>query len=93
MQTPHDWNRSVYNKKRAAADAFEDLIAAVRARYAVVSFNSEGFIPRRQMEAILSRYGTLSVFECRYNTFRASRNLRERSKYVKEYLYILKKMK
>lgn len=90
---PHDWNRSVYNKKRAAADAFEDLIAAVRARYAVVSFNSEGFIPRRQMEAILSRYGTLSVFECRYNTFRASRNLRERSKYVKEYLYILKKMK
>jgi len=88
---PHDWNRSVYNKKRAAADAFEDLIAAVRTRYAVISFNSEGFIPRTRMESILSRYGTLTVFECRYNTFRASRNLRARNAYVKEYFYVLKK--
>ncbi|MGP1458767.1 MAG: DNA adenine methylase [Treponema sp.] len=88
---PRGWNRSDYNKKRLSAGAFEDLIAALRARYAVVSFNSEGFIPRQEMEALLSRYGTLTVFECRYNAFRASRNLRARSKYVKEYLYVLKK--
>ena len=88
---PHKWNHSAYNKKDSSACLFEKLIAEVRTKFVIVSFNSDGFITRSQMEEILSRYGKLKIFECKYNTFRASRNLHKRSIYVKEYLYVLRK--
>ena len=88
---PSDWNRSFYNKKRIASQTFEDLIETIRSKYIVISFNNEGFISKEEMEEILNRHGRVKTLESAYNTFRGSRNLKNRSIHVSEYLFILKK--
>lgn len=88
---PEDWNRSSYNKQHKVKEAFEDLIKSVRGKYILVSYNSESFLSKQEIEKILSDFGNVSVLEKQYNTYRGSRNLKERNIYVYEYLFILKK--
>jgi len=88
---PPDWNRSAYNKRQEAVSAFEDLAENIRSRFLLVSFNSEGFIPPEKMRCILEKTGKVTVFETLYNTFRGSRNLRERQVHVQEFLYLVEK--
>ena len=45
----------------------------------------------KEMVEMLNTIGTVQVLERKYNTFRGSRNLNNRSKYVTEYLYVVKK--
>jgi adenine-specific DNA-methyltransferase len=87
---PVDWNRSMYNKKTKAIAAFDDLVGKIRAKYLLISFNSEGFITIEEMKDVLRKIGTVEVLETKYNTFRGSRNLRERDIHVKEFLYLVK---
>ena len=89
---PKNWNRSSYNKKRKVCETFHELIKNIRARYVIISFNSEGFIPREEMESILSEFGEITTMESKYNAFRGSRNLRNREIHVNEFLFVLKKM-
>jgi adenine-specific DNA-methyltransferase len=88
---PADWNRSSYNKRREAAGAFRNLIENLSSKFLLVSFNSESFITHDEMLLILRKTGKLEVFETSYNTFRGSRNLRERQAHVREYLYLVEK--
>jgi adenine-specific DNA-methyltransferase len=88
---PRDWNRSAYNKRGEAAGALEALIGAIRAKFFIISFNSEGFISLEAMKALLERQGKVEIFETPYNTFRGSRNLRQRRIHLKEYLYVVEK--
>lgn len=90
---PKDWNRSIYNKKRYAKENFLDLVRNLKARYMLISFNSEGFISKEEMIELLNEIGTVQVLESSYNTFRGSRNLENRSIHVKEYLFLVKKTK
>ncbi|MBE2984165.1 DNA adenine methylase [Campylobacter sp. RM9344] len=86
-----DWNRSVYNQKTKAPEAFFDLINSLKARFVLISFNSEGFITRENFVHNLAKMGELKILEQRYNAFRGSRNLGARDTYVKEMLYVLQK--
>ena len=88
---PKDWNRSDYNKKRKTSQVFLDLVKNVRARYVLVSFNSDGFIQKDEMIELLSECGKVEVLEAEYNTFRGSRNLNGREIHVKEYLFLVEK--
>jgi adenine-specific DNA-methyltransferase len=88
---PEDWNRSDYNKEKCAYSALSDLVGNIKAKYVLLSFNSEGFIKSGEMKSMLSSIGKLSVLETRYNTFRGSRNLYNRDIHVREYLYLLEK--
>jgi adenine-specific DNA-methyltransferase len=88
---PSDWNRSEYNKPHLAAAAFENLISDLDAEYMIISYNSEGFISHGQMLDILNKYGDTMMRSIQYNTFRGSRNLRQRDIHVDEYLFILHK--
>jgi adenine-specific DNA-methyltransferase len=47
-------NRSPFNSKRRAADAFADVVNASSSPHALVSYSNEGFIPANQMVAALS---------------------------------------
>jgi adenine-specific DNA-methyltransferase len=85
---PNDWNRSAYNK-RTAVGALEDLIAKTRAKFILLSYNNEGIIPEREVRLILERYGSLELRTMDYETYRGSRNLRNRSLQVKELLWVL----
>lgn len=88
---PKDWNRSSYNKPQAAYDALEELIEMIKAKFLLISFNSEGFISLDEMLTLLSSIGKTQVLETRYNTFRGSRNLANRNIHVKEYLYLVER--
>lgn len=86
-----DWNRSAYNKRKIAEEAMDRLLADTRARFIMISYNDEGIIPIESFKNILSRYGKWNLMEQDYNTYRGSRNLRERNIKVKELLWILEK--
>jgi len=88
---PVDWNRSDFNKRGNAFDSFKDLVEKLPAKFLLISFNSEGFISFREMKGVLEKIGHLTVLETKYNTFRGSRNLRNRKIHVKEYLYLVRK--
>lgn len=86
-----DWNKSAYNKRRVAEDAMNNLLRDTRAKFIAISYNDEGIIPIEGFKQILSRYGRWELMEQDYNTYRGSRNLRDRSIKVKELLWILEK--
>jgi adenine-specific DNA-methyltransferase len=88
---PSGWNRSPYNKGRLAADALGSLVGALKAKFILVSYNSEGFVDRGSMLRILSGAGKVEVLETRYNAFRGSRNLGGRELHLSEYLYLVEK--
>jgi len=88
---PKDWNRSCYNKKKKVCQVFGELVKNVKAKYVLISFNSEGFISKEEMIDLISEFGSVQVLESTYNTFRGSRNLTNRDIHVKEYLFLLQK--
>jgi adenine-specific DNA-methyltransferase len=94
---PANWQRSVYNKRETAFPALEELITNLKAKYVLVSFNSEGFIALPDMLAMLEKIGRVEVLETKYTTYRGCRNLEslaaqgKRSIHVREYLYLLEK--
>jgi len=88
---PENWNRSDYNKSTYALAALTQLVKNIKAKFVLLSFNSEGFISIEQMKEMLTKIGKLQVLETKYNTFRGSRNLNQRRIHVKEYLYLLEK--
>jgi adenine-specific DNA-methyltransferase len=88
---PESWNRSNYNKENCALQSLKELVENIKAKYVLLSFNSDGFISFERMKDMLMNFGKLWVLETDYNTFRGSRNLKNREIYVKEYLYLLEK--
>ena len=88
---PENWNRSLYNKRQLAYKALADLVSNIKAKFVLISFNSEGFIPLDAMRNMLEGIGNVSVLETSYNTFRGCRNLSNRNIRVTEYLYLLEK--
>ena len=55
--------RSSFNSKPGIAGALTEVVDALQARWAVVSFSDEGFLSRDELEAILSRRGAVQVHE------------------------------
>jgi adenine-specific DNA-methyltransferase len=88
---PDNWYRSDFNRPARAREALRDLAAKVKARFLLLSFNSEGFVGHEEMTALLSRLGRLEVLERPYNAFRGSRNLAGRGVHVREYLYLVER--
>ena len=88
---PNDWNKSVYNKKKEALSAFEELVKDIDSKYLIISYNNEGFISQEEMESMLSKYGELKTKEIDYVAFRGSRNLQNRNIHTTEYIFVLKK--
>ena len=88
---PQGWNRSDYNRQALALETLTSLVASLKARYVLISYNSEGFITPEQMERMLASLGRFTRTDIEYNAYRASRNLAGREKYVSEYLFLLEK--
>ena len=86
-----DWNRSAFNKAALALKSMEEIISSLKSKFVIISYNSEGFITFDEMSQMLKKYGKLKTVEINYNTFRGSRNLRNRDIYVSEYLFVLEK--
>lgn len=90
---PKNWNRSKFNQAKEALKTFEKLCMNAKAKYLLISFNSDGFIKKEEMIKMLSKIGNVTVMEKKYNTFRGSRNLNKRDIHVKEFLYLVEVFK
>lgn len=88
---PAGWNRSAYNVRSQVRPALEGLLAALPARFVLLSYNSEGFLSAQDMEALLRRYGRVETMQQEYATFRGCRNLQSRAPKVVEYLFLLER--
>jgi len=86
-----DWNKSLYNKRKFAETALNDLLDNTRAKYILLSYNNEGIIPIDRLRPILKKQGKLQLISQDYNTYRGSRNLKNRSIKVRELLWVLEK--
>lgn len=86
---PTNWNRSGYNVKKQALPLLEDLFSSIPARFLLVSFNSEGYVSTGEIRTALELHGRVDEEILKYNTYRASRNLRERDIHVNEHLFLL----
>ena len=88
---PPDWKRSGYNVRAKSLPLLEELLHKIDARFLLISFNNEGFISPDEMRAMLQSIGTVNEFSARYNTFRGSRNLRNRTLHVTEQMFIVER--
>ena len=90
---PKGWNHSRYNQKREAEAALFALLASTPAKFLMVSYNSEGFIPQESFLRFLRQLGEVTPFETEYSAFRGSRNLRQRPLKVTEHLFLVRRGK
>ena len=88
---PSDWRRSGYNVRTKSLPLLEELLHKIDARFLLISFNNEGFISPDEMRAMLQSIGTVDEFSTRYNTFRGSRNLRNRTLHVTEQMFLVER--
>jgi adenine-specific DNA-methyltransferase len=87
---PGDWNRSQYNYKNKIREAMERTLklSTEKAKHTLVSYNNEGFIKLDEWEEILKPY-TYEKIEIDYSCYKGSRNLKNRSTKVTEYLFVI----
>ena len=86
---PESWQRSPYNVRSMSFSLMQDIVKKTRARFLLISFNAEGFIPIDELTSELQRHGGVEEVVVPYNTFRGSRNLRQRPTYVNEHLFLV----
>ncbi len=61
--------KSPFNSRRKIRDAFRELVASVRARHLVVSFNDEGFLARDEVVRVLAERGHVEVAAIPYGRY------------------------
>ena len=88
---PSDWKRSGYNVRTKSLPLLEELLHKIDARFLLISFNNEGFISPDEMRVMLQKIGAVDEFNMRYNTFRGSRNLRNRTLHVTEQMFLVER--
>ena len=89
---PNDWQRSNYNYKKKAHDSMKDLLKNIRASYVIMSYNDEGIISKEELIEIFEELEyDWTLKEIEYQTYRGSRNLKDRNNKVTEYLWVLHK--
>lgn len=82
--------KSRFCNSRTAIEDLERIAAEARYQYLVLSYNSEGIMPRKKILEILGRYGNCEVEEFTCNRFKSnSKGSSTRVRTVKEQLYIL----
>lgn len=88
---PDDWNRSAFNVRAESLPLMQALVAAVKARFLLVSFSNEGFVKPAEMYELLDAVGNVEVIEMPYNAFRGSRSFKNRPLHVTEHLFLVER--
>jgi adenine-specific DNA-methyltransferase len=88
---PDSGKRSLYCQPGKAPQALSELVRECKARWILMSYNSEGIIPHEIIMDILSQRGKVSAYWCEYRRFRSDSdgdNRRYRPNHtVREMLY------
>jgi len=75
---PYDLQKSLYSQKSTCKEVFADLIENARARFILMSYNSEGIIPHQFICEVLGKRGSVEVHKQIYRRFRTERDHEKR---------------
>ena len=91
---PKNWKRSNYNSRNSAVESMKKLLADAftKTKYVILSYNDEGIIKKSDWDEIFKNYD-VEKKEIRYDTYKGSRNLKNRSNKVMEIMYVIKMRK
>lgn len=89
---PTNWNKSNYNKHIPAVESMKKLMAdgLSKSTYLLVSYNNEGIITDDDWINLFEPYN-VKKYEIKYDTYKGSRNLKDRSNKVIEIMYLISK--
>jgi len=89
---PTDWNKSDYNNRKTAVEAMKNLIVngLLKSKYLLISYNNEGIIRDEDWNTLFNEY-TVKKYEIKYDTYKGSRNLKDRDDKVLEIMYLVSK--
>lgn len=79
--------KSDWSSKRTAADALDELLKVNDTSVVLLSYNSEGIIPLKEIERIFKQYGEYSRDEMDYGRFLSHKNKEKET--IKEYIHRL----
>lgn len=84
-----DLYKSPYCSKRTCYEELEKLMSAacVRAKYAVLSYNENGHIPKGMMANLLSQFGSVTSENISYVNYRGGRHRKNSENMVSEFLF------
>ena len=87
---PVDWTRSTYNYKKTAYESMQELLvqSLKKSKYVLLSYNNEGIIKEEEWVSLFNDY-EVKKYEIQYDTYKGSRNLKERDNKVTEILYLI----
>jgi len=89
---PKNWNKSNYNTHTSAVDSMKKLVTSglTKSKYLLISYNNEGIITDADWKTIFEKY-QIKKYEITYDTYKGSRNLKDRSDKVIEIMYLVSK--
>lgn len=87
------YERSKWCVKNEVSGVFDDLIKNANFKFIFLSYNNEGLMSIKDVERIMSRYGSYSLIETDYQRFKADKTENRNHKAVgtTEYLHVLQK--
>lgn len=71
LRADSEAQKSDYCKAGKAEEALSKLVKDAKARWVLVSYNSEGVIPHDRLVDILSERGNVEIYACEYRRFRS----------------------
>jgi adenine-specific DNA-methyltransferase len=88
---PKHWNKSDFNSRQKAIKAMEELInvCVQKSKYTLISYNNEGIIQSEDWDELFTNYHVIKK-EILYDTFKGSRNMKDRSNKVIEIIYVVR---
>ena len=86
----YDDQKSDFCNAKKAINALDKIANTSKYKILVLSYNSEGIMPQKEIENTLNKYGNLEVKEINYLRFKSNSNGESKhKKHIKEQLYIL----
>lgn len=89
---PYDKEKSSFCNVNNALSDLESVASNANYKYLVLSYNSEGIMPTKEILSLLSKYGTVTLEEIEYLRFKShNRGQSSTKRYIQEQLFILSK--
>lgn len=87
-----DYNeqKSEFCNAKTAIETLDKIAGRAKYKHLILSYNSEGIMPQKEITKTLKRYGDLKLIEIDYLRFKSNNNGDSRhKKHIKEQLYLL----
>jgi adenine-specific DNA-methyltransferase len=89
---PTTWNKSNYNARASAITSMKQLMenGLEKSKFLLISYNNEGIITDEDWDTLFDPY-IVKKYEIKYDTYKGSRNLKDRNDKVMEIMYLVSK--